>query len=74
MQLKLHVRPESWEVHLYYTKLGVRIFGKGEIRSMYRGGCYEKAKKIVKEVFFVGGNKFERQKVKFFFCLLGDGK
>ena len=55
VQLRLDVRPEDWEVHLYYTKLGVRIFGKGEIRSMYRGGCYEKAKKIVKEVFFLWG-------------------
>ena len=31
------------------------MFGKGEITSIYKGGCHEKEKKFVKEVFFCGG-------------------
>ena len=49
VQLKLHVRPESWEVHLHYTSLGVRLLGKVVWSYVQGGGGFEKSETEKKE-------------------------
>ena len=50
------------------------MFGKGEITSMYKGGCHEKEKKFVKEVFFCGGVITLRTEIRnIIFVYLGMG-